>query len=475
METSIDVIPSDRRWLALAVIVAAQFMVILDIAIVNVALPSIKSDLRFSEASLQWVISAYAIFFGGFLLLGGRLADMLGRRRMFVTGLAFFTLSSLLCGLAWSEGSLVAFRALQGLGGALLAPATLSILMTTFAEGRDRNLALGIWGAVSGAGGAAGGLLGGVLTSYLSWSWVFFINIPVGVAVIAVTPWLLHETRSELRHRHFDVSGATSVTAGLMLFVYALTRTVSTGWGDATTIGLLAASAGLIAGFIAIELRTSAPLLPLRIFKQRTLAAANGIAVLVTAAGFSQFFLLTLYMQQVLHYSAIQTGVGFISVTVAIIVFANVAQMLVSRIGLRSVLTSGLLLIAAGMALLTRLPADGHYFWNLFPAFLLSGIGMAFTFVPMTIAGLTGVSGADAGVASGLLNTSRQIGGAVGLAAVSTVAAAGGGVMNGFHTSFDVLTGLALLGALVAVRFVAVPPRPATLDNEILEPLEEAA
>jgi EmrB/QacA subfamily drug resistance transporter len=391
-----------------------------------------------------------------------------------MAGLALFTLSSLLCGFAWSEGSLIAFRALQGLGGALLAPAALSILMTTFAEGRERNLALGIWGAVSGAGGAAGGLLGGVLTSYLSWAWVFFLNVPIGAAVLAVTPWLLHETRSELRHRHFDVSGATTVTAGLMLFVYALTRTVTSGWGDATTLVLLGGSALLIAAFVAIELRTSAPLLPLRIFRQRTLAAANGVAVLVTAAGFSQFFLLTLYMQQVLHYSALQTGVGFISVTLAIIVFANVAQALVSRLGLRAVLTSGLLLIASGMALLTRLPADGHYFWNLFPAFLVSGIGMAFTFVPMTIAGLTGVSGADAGIASGLLNTSRQIGGAVGLAAVSTVAATSGG-MNGFHTSFDVLTGLALLGALVAVRFIAAPARPATLETEILEPIKEAA
>jgi EmrB/QacA subfamily drug resistance transporter len=474
MESSIDVEPNNRRWLALAVIVAAQFMVILDIAIVNVALPSIKSDLHFSEASLQWVISAYAIFFGGFLLLGGRLADRLGRRRLFMTGLALFTASSLLCGFAWSEGSLVAFRAVQGLGGALLAPAALSILMTTFLEGRERNLALGIWGAVSGGGGAAGVLLGGVLTSYLSWSWVFFINIPIGAAVLAVTPWLLHESRSELRHRHFDVSGATSVTAGLMLFVYALTRATSVGWGDATTIALLAGSGLLIAAFIAIEFRSTAPLLPLRIFQQRTLAAANGIAFLITAAGFSQFFLLTLYMQQVLHYSALQTGAGFAAITFAIIVFANFAQMLVSRIGVRPVLTSGLLVVAAGMAMLTRLPADGHYFWNLFPAFLVSGIGMAFTFVPMTIAGLTGVAGADAGVASGLLNTSRQIGGAVGLAAVSTVAAAGGGVMQGFHTSFDVLTGLALLGALVAVRFVGPAPRPA-LENEVLEPMEEAA
>ena len=487
--TSIGAAPESRRWLALTVIVAAQFMVVLDIAIVNVALPSIKTDLHFSEAGLQWVISAYAIVFGGFLLLGGRLADILGRRRLFASGLALFAASSFLCGIAWSEGSLVAFRALQGLGGALLAPAALSILITTFAEGRERNLALGIWGAASGSGGAAGVLLGGVLTSYLSWSWVFFVNIPVGVIVVAVSPWLLRESRSELAHRHFDVAGATSVTAGLMLLVYALTRAAESGWGDATTFVLLAGSALLIASFVAIELRSTAPLLPLRIFRGRTLAAANVIAVLVGALAFSQFFLLTLYMQQVLHYSALQTGVGFAATTLAIVLFANVGQTLVTRLGVRPVLTSGLLLVAAALALLTQLPAHRQYFWDLFPAYLLSGVGMAFTFVPMTIAGLTGVAGADAGIASGLINTSRQIGGAVGLAAVSTIAAAstshgvaaslaGAELTHGFRTAFDVLTVLALLGAAVAVRFVA-PPKPAvlepTFETDIIEPMEEAA
>jgi EmrB/QacA subfamily drug resistance transporter len=468
---------NNRRWFALAVIVAAQFMVVLDIAIVNVALPSIKSDLHFPEASLQWVISAYAIFFGGFLLLGGRLADLLGRRRLFVIGLALFTASSFLCGLAWSEGSLIAFRAVQGLGGALLAPAALSILMTTFNEGRERNLALGVWGAASGTGGAAGVLLGGVLTSYLSWSWVFFINVPVGVAVIAVTPWLLRESRSELPHRHFDFAGATSVTAGLMLFVYALTRTETSGWTDGTTLALLVAATALIATFVVIELRSAAPLLPLRIFRQRTLAAANGIAVLVGAVAFSQFFLLTLYMQQSLHYSALQTGAGFAATTLAIVVFANVGQSLVTRFGVRPVLASGLLLVAASLALLTQLPADGSYFWDLFPAFVVSGIGMGFTFVPMTIAGLTGVAGPDAGIASGLINTSRQVGGAVGLAAVSTVATTSAG--QSFTTPFEVLTGLALLGVFVAIRFVAPAPRPVAIapatETTIIEPIEEAA
>ena len=294
-----------RRWSALALIVTAQFMVILDVAIVNVALPSIKSDLGFSQTGLQWVITAYAILFGGTLLLGGRLADLLGRRRMFVAGLALFAASSLLCGIAWSSGSLIGFRALQGLGGALLAPAALSLLMTTFAEGRERNRALGIYGAASGSGAAAGVLLGGVITSYLGWSWIFFINVPVGLAAIALTPFLLRESRADLAHRHFDVAGATSVTAGLMLLVYALTRATTDGWSSPVTIGLLSGAAALIAAFVAIELRSRSPLLPLRIFRSRTLSASNAAMAIVGAVAFSEFFVLTLYLQDVLHYSAV--------------------------------------------------------------------------------------------------------------------------------------------------------------------------
>ena len=294
----------NRRWFGLAVIVAAQFMVVLDIPIVNVALPSIKTDLHFSQESLQWVITAYSIFFGGVLLLGGRLADVLGRRRLFMAGLALFTVSSLLDGLAWSEGSLIAFRSLQGLGAALLSPAALSILTTTFREGRERNLALGIWGAASGSGGAAGVLLGGALTSSLSWSWIFFINIPVGILVLAITPWLLRESRADLAHRTFDFAGAASITAGLMVLVYAMTRATEHGWLTAETLGLLAASAALVGSFVAIEFRSKAPLLPMRIFRLRTLTASNITGLLMGGAVFSQFFLLTLYMQQVLHRSA---------------------------------------------------------------------------------------------------------------------------------------------------------------------------
>ena len=383
---------SRTRWFALAVIVTAQFMVVLDVAIVNVALPSIKTDLHFSQESLQWVVTAYAILFGGVLLLGGRLADLLGRRRLFVAGLVLFTASSLLDGLAWSETSLIAFRALQGLGAALLSPAALSILTTTFREGRERNLALGIWGAASGSGGAAGVLLGGALTSAFSWSWIFYINVPVGLLVLGLTPVLLRESKADLDHRHFDTAGAASITGGLMLLVYAMTRAAQHGWVTAETITLLAAAAALVVGFVVIELRSKAPLLPLGIFRLRTLSGSNASGLLLSGALFSQFFLLTLYMQQVLHYSALKTGVAYVALTVSIIAFSGLAQALATRIGVRRVLPTGMLVAAAGLVLFARLPVHGHYFWDLFPAFLLSGIGLALAFVPMSIGALTGVT-----------------------------------------------------------------------------------
>jgi len=466
----------ERRWSALALIVTAQFMVILDVAIVNIALPSIKSDLGFSQTSLQWVISAYAIFFGGALLLGGRLADLLGRRRLFVAGLALFSISSLLCGLAWSEASLITFRALQGLGGALLAPAALSLLMTTFVEGRDRNIALGIYGAASGSGAAAGVLLGGLLTSYTSWPWVFFINVPVGVAAIALTPLLLRESRALLGHRHFDLAGAGSVTGGLMLLVYATTRAASDGWGSATTLALFAAAAALVLAFAVIELRSPSPLLPLRIFRARTLTAANIAMAIIGGVAFSEFFVLSLYLQDVLEYSAVQSGVAFAAFALTVVVASNVAQVVVGRLGVRVTLTTGLLASAVSVVLLARLPVDGSYFWDLFPAFVLGGAGMGFSFVPVTIASLTGVARNDAGVASGLVNTSRQIGGAIGIAAVSSVAATStsnyvdthAGVTtasavaldHGFQTALYVLSGLLAIGAVIAATLVRTSPAP---------------
>ena len=482
-QSSVRTERAQRRWLALALIVTAQFMVILDVAIVNVALPTIKTDLGFSQASLQWVISAYAIFFGGALLLGGRLGDLLGRRRLFIAGLALFGASSLLCGFAWSEASLITFRALQGLGGALLAPAALALLMTIFAEGRDRNRALGIYGAAAGSGAAAGVLLGGVLTSYLSWPWIFIINVPVALAAIALTPVLLRESRAGLEHRHFDLAGAATITGGLMLLVYALTRATTDGWGTATTISLLAGSAALVIAFIVIELRSKAPLLPMRIFRSRTLTAANVTMMIVGGVTFAEFFILTIYVQDILHYTPIQTGVAFVGFALTVVVASNLAQPIISRFGVRATLTTALLASAVSLAWLTRLPVDGHYFWDLFPAFILGGAGMGLSFVPVTIASLTGVERADAGVASGLVNTTRQIGGAIGLAAVSAVAAlstshyvdshagttaSGAAALDhGFQTALYMLTGMLVVGAIIAATFI----RPSR-QHAVTQPIE---
>jgi len=463
-----------RRWLALALIVTAQFMVVLDVAIVNVALPSIKVDLHFSQESLQWVITAYAIMFGGFLMLGGRLADLLGRRRLFIAGLALFTVSSLLDGLAWSEASLIVFRSLQGLGAAMLSPAALSILTTTFTEGKERNTALGIWGAASGSGGAAGVLLGGALTSGLNWSWIFFINVPVGIVVMALTPVLLRESKADLAHRHFDFAGAASITGGLMLLVYAMTRAAQHGWGTAETVVLLGVSALLLVTFVLVEMRSKAPLLPLRIFRLRTLSASNASGLLMGGAIFSQFFLLTLYMQQVLHYSAIKTGVAYIGLTLTIIVFSVVAQAIVTRFGIRRVLPLGLALSTAALVWFARLPVQGHYFSDLFPPFIISGLGLALAFVPMSIGALTGVRQSDAGIASGLINTTQQIGGAIGVAVATTVATTfttrfvdahpGSGSLSpvalthGFQIAFYVLAGMAAVGALIAAVMLESKP-----------------
>ena len=430
-------------------------------------MPSIKSDLGFSQESLQWVVSAYAIFFGGALLLGGRLGDLLGRRRLFVAGLAVFAMSSLLCGLAWSEALVIAFRSLQGLGGALLAPAALALLMTTFAEGRERNKALGIYGAAAGSGAAVGVLLGGILTSYLSWPWISSSTCRSLVAAIALTPLLLRESRAEnraapLRRRRRDVDHGRADAPRLC--------------PDARNDGRLdepARRSGCwphlrcsCSAFIAIELRSKAPLLPLRIFRIRSLAAANVAMVIIGSATFAEFFLLTLYLQDVLHYTAVQTGVAFSGFAISVVVASNLAQAVVSRVGIRATLTTGIAASALSMAWLTRLPVDGHYFWDLFPAFVLGGLGLGFSFVPLTIASLAGVERADAGVASGLVNTSRQMGGAIGLAAMSAIAAtstanyadahpgvgaaSAAALDHGFQTTLYVLTGLLVLGAVIA-------------------------
>ena len=483
--TQVPVGSHDRKkWLALALIVTAQFMVVLDVAIVNVALPSIKVDLHFSQESLQWVITAYAIMFGGFLMLGGRLADVLGRRRLFIAGLALFTVTSLLDGLAWSEASLIVFRSLQGIGAAMLSPAALSILTTTFTEGKERNTALGIWGAASGSGGAAGVLLGGALTSGLNWSWIFFINVPVGIVVMALTPVLLRESKADLAHRHFDFAGATSITAGLMLLVYAMTRAAQHGWVTAETIVLLSISALLLVAFVVVEMRSKAPLLPLRIFRLRTLSASNASGLLMGGAIFSQFFLLTLYMQQVLHYSAIKTGVAYIGLTLTIVVFSVVAQAIVTRVGIRRVLPLGLALSTVALVWFAQLPVHGDYFTDLFPPFIISGLGLALAFVPMSIGALTGVRQADAGIASGLINTTQQVGGAIGVAVATTVATtfttryvdahpgsasfSPAALTHGFQIAFYVLAGMAAVGAVIAA--VMLESKPAEAEEIQISP-----
>src|SRR5881409_769580 len=410
-----------RKWLALALLSAVQFMVVLDIAIVNVALPSIKIDLGFSQENLQWVISAYALFFGGFLLLGGRAADLLGRRRLFLAGIVLFTLSSLLAGLAWSEGSLIGARALQGLGAAIITPAALSILTTTFVEGRERNIALGAWGAVGGFGAAAGVLLGGVLTDALSWSWIFFVNVPVGVTAFILAPILLNESR-DARVKSFDVPGGVFVTGGLSSLVYAITEAGRDGWLAGQTLGFFAASLVLLVGFVAWELRHPEPLMRLGILKIKTVSGANVAGFIMGTALFAMFLMLTLYMQQVLGYSAMKTGVAYLAVAGTAIFTSAIAAQLVTRIGVKPALLIGMTTLTAGLVYFTQVSVHGSYLGDLLPGFLLVAVGIGFSFVPISIAALAGIQAAEAGLASGLINTSQQIGGALGIAALSAIA-----------------------------------------------------
>ena len=470
-----------RRNTALALIVTAQFMVVLDVAIVNVALPSIKTALHFSEADLQWVVSAYAIVFGGTLLLGGRLADLLGRRRLFVGGLLLFALSSLLGGFAWSPASIVVFRGLQGFAGALLAPAALSLLMTSFAEGPERNRALGIYGAASGSGAAAGVLLGGVLTSYLGWTWVFFVNVPVGVGAALLAPVVLAESRADLGHRHFDTAGAVTVTAGLMALVFGLTRAPSDGWAAPGTLAAFAAAAALVASFVAIERRSPWPLLPLRLFRLRMLSTANAALILIGGALFSEFFLLTIYLQNLLGYSAVRTGLAFSAFAGSVVIASNLARPVVARFGVRRTLIFGLTLGTLSLAYLSRLPLHGSYLTDIFPGFVLGGLGLGLSFVPVTIAALQGVDRSDAGVASGLINTSRQVGGALGIAIATAVSSSstGHGVTaaaldHGFSNALEVFT-VFLAVAAVGVAALLRTPRATPVEKPVDFVLEEAA
>ncbi len=428
------------KWLALALLCVVQFMVVLDIAIVNVALPSIKRDLGFSQGDLQWVISAYALVFGGFLLLGGRAADMLGRRRIFLGGLVVFSVASLLAGLAWSDTSLIAARAFQGLGAAIITPAALSILSTTFSEGRERNIALGAWGAVGGFGAVAGVLLGGVLTDALSWEWIFFVNVPVGIAGLALAPILLQESR-DARVKKFDLPGAILVTSGLSSLVYAITQAGQDGWLAAETLSVFAVSAALLVGFVTWELRHPDPLMRFGILQSRTISGANVAGFIMGTAMFSMFLMLTLYMQQVLGYSPMKTGVAYLAVAGTAIIWSAVAAQLVTRVGVKPVLVVGMAMLTAGLLYFTQVSVEGSYLADLMPGFLIVGVGIGFSFVPISIAALAGVKPAEAGLASGLINTSQQIGGALGIAALSTIATS--------RTEDSLITGAVLPQALV--------------------------
>jgi len=463
--------PDPRRWRALALLCGAFFMVLLDGTIVLVALPSIGADLGFSEQGLQWVLSAYALTFGGLLLLGGRAADLLGRRRLFMTGVLFFTAASLLCGLAWSPAALLAARVVQGVGAAIMTPTALSIITTTFEEGAERNKALGIWGALGGIGATAAWLIGGPLVDGPGWEWIFFINIPLGLAALALSPLLLRESRAALTRRSYDPAGALTSTGALVLLVYALVEAPDVGWGDARTILLVAGSAVLLAAFALIESRHRAPLVPLRFLRSRTLVGANAVMLLVGTVAAGVPFVLTLYAQQVLGYSAVKFGVGSVVLAVAVTVGAIVAQAAVLKVGFRAVAATGMALTGAGSLLLTQISVGGSYLGDIFFGLLVVGPGIGLAFVTATVAALAGVAEHEAGLASGLSNTALQIGTALGVAIATTVAVSTSGrylavneganplvVLNeGFQSAFVACVVLAGIGMALALLLLGRP------------------
>jgi EmrB/QacA subfamily drug resistance transporter len=457
--------PDPRRWEALALVCVAFFMTVLDVSIVNVALPSIKTSLHVSENTLQWVLIAYTITFGGLLLLGGRAADLLGRRRMFMIGMALFSAASLVCGLAGSIAVLVAARAVQGVGAAIVSPATLAIITTTFEEGSERNKALGIWGAMGGGGAAAGVLFGGILTKYAGWEWIFFVNVPVGALVLALTRAVVRESRiSGLKG--FDAGGAVTITSSLALLVYAISKAPQVGWASGRTIAFLIGAAVLFVAFVVIESRHESPMVPFRIFRVTTVLGANICGVLLGAVVFSNFFLLTLYVQQVLGYSALKTGLTFLATAGTVVLVAGLSQALVTKIGPRPVMTIGLTLITGGMLWYTQIPTHGAFLTHLLPGYLMVGVGMAFAFIPMSIAALAGVAPHEAGLASGLINTAQQIGGALGVAIAATVAfthtatlaashhSKAQALTSGFALGFWVIAGISAASVAACIVFV---------------------
>jgi EmrB/QacA subfamily drug resistance transporter len=452
----------ERRWTALILLCVAMFIVVLDASIVNVALPSIGRGLHFSEQNLPWIVNAYVIAFGGFLLLGGRAADLLGRRRVFMAGLLVVAGASLAAGFAATQGELIAARAAQGLGAAIVSPSALSIVTTLFREGAERNKALGVWGAVAGSAGAAGVLLGGILTQGLGWEWVLWVNVPVSLIALALTPGLIPESRSDAAHRHFDAAGGVTVTAGLSVLAYALLDASSAGWGSTKIVTLLALAAALLVAFVLIEQRSKAPLVPFRIFRLRTLTGANVVGLLLGASLFSMFFFISLYMQQVLGYSAIHAGLSYLPLAVTIVVAAGFGGQLVTRLGFKPVLAAGMLFVALGLVWFSRVSVGGGLVSDILGPSLLAALGLGFGFVTSTIAAVAGVASREQGLASGLINTSQQIGGALGLAVLSTIAttrthhALATGTTNLPHALTDGFQAAFLGGAVIAaLGFVA--------------------
>jgi EmrB/QacA subfamily drug resistance transporter len=412
-----------HRWRAFAVLAVSFFMTVADLAIVNVALPTIGRELHMAESSLQWVVTGYALTFGGFLLLGGRAADLLGRRRILMAGLAVFTGSSLGCGLATTDSVLILMRCLQGLGAAIVLPAALSIVMNMFPEGAERNKALGVWGAIGASGATVGVLAGGLLTRYAGWQYIFFLNVPIGAAALLLAPRIVPESRLATARRRYDPFGAVTVTGGLSLLVYAISTAPQAGWGTARTVVLLATSVVLLAAFVVIETRVEAPLIPLRIFRLKTLAGANAVSLLLGGSFFAFIFIGTLYMQQVLGYSALKAGLAWLATSLTSVAFAGLSQALVTRGSAKLVMAAGMAMIGGGILWATQVTVHGTFWASLAGPWAIVGVGTAFAFIPVSIAALAGVAEHEAGLASGLLNTTQQLGGAIGVAVASTIAA----------------------------------------------------
>jgi EmrB/QacA subfamily drug resistance transporter len=462
---------SSNRWLVLVIACLAQFMVVLDATVVNVALPAIQHGLHFSASDLQWVVNGYTLVFGGFLLLGGRASDLLGRKRLFVAGVALFSLASLLNGLAQSSVMLILGRGLQGLGGALVSPAALAIIMTTFTETGERTRALGIWSGIAAGGAAFGLLLGGVLTQLVSWQWIFIVNVPVGAIALALALRYVPESKADVPHRTFDLAGAITVTGGLVTLVYAIVKAQAWGWGSTRTLALLAGGVLALVAFVAIERRSPAPLVRLSIFRMRTLATADVVMLLVASAMFSMFFFASLYVQEVLGYGALKAGLAFLPVSLGIMVGAGLAQQLIRRVGVRNVAVGGIALAALGMVILTGLPVHGSYVSDLLSGLVPMSIGMGLVFVPITLLGTSGVSDNDSGLASGLFNTAQQVGGSFGLAVLATLAAnhttsllhgraaaaaasQAAARVSGYHVAFGAGAALLAVGALLLVALL---------------------